>query len=336
MTATQDHPWTRPGQDAGQETGQTYAERLRTLSEASVHQHFDAFVDIAWDDPEYAVDPADPRWKLPAHDALGGHPWYQALPEAEQVRVGLYRQANITKVGLQFEQILISGLMNFAFALPNGRPEFRYSTHEATEECHHTQMFQEFVNRSGQPVRGGSLFFRMAAPFLPLFAKWLPFGFFLGVLAGEEPIDHMQKSVLRAGHEMHPLLRRIMQIHVAEEARHIGFAHQYLQHSAPRLGRVDRWVLSVLTPVIMRWLCDEIMKPSARARRDMGIPDEVFREIFWESDHSRKVLRDLFADVRMLCEETGLMNPVSRRVWRALKIDGRASRHRGEVASAAA
>ena len=70
----------------------------------------------------------------------------------------------------------------------------------------------------------------------------MPFGFFYGVLAGEEPIDHVQKSILRAGDEMHPLLQRIMQIHVAEEARHIGFAHQYLEHQAPRLKRHERAV----------------------------------------------------------------------------------------------
>lgn len=313
-----------------------YDDRLRTLSEASVEQHFDAFVDIAWDDPAHAIDPADPRWRLPEFDPLGRHPWYRSLPQEEQVRIGLYRQANITKVGLQFEQILIAGIMNYAFSLPNGSPEFRYATHEATEECHHTQMFQEFVNRSGQKVSGGSLFFRVLAPVLPLFAKWVPFGFFMGVLAGEEPIDHTQKAVLRSTHDQHPLLRRIMQIHVAEEARHIGFAHQYLEHHAPRLRRRDRWILSVLTPVIMRWLCDEIMKPSRRARRDMGIPDDVVRDVWWDAEESRKVLRDLFADVRMLCERCGLMNPASRRVWRAMKIDGRPSRHRGEPASAAA
>lgn len=314
----------------------SYEQRLHTLSEASVHQHFDAFKDIAWDDPAYAIDPHDPRWKLPKADVLGRTEWYQSLPEAEQVRIGLYRQANVTKVGLQFEQILIAGLMNYAFSLPNGSPEFRYSTHEATEECHHTQMFQEFVNRSGQEVQGGSLLFRMLAPFLPLAAKWIPFGFFYGVLAGEEPIDHVQKSILRAGDDMHPLLQRIMQIHVAEEARHIGFAHQYLEHKAPRLKRHERLVLSLTVPIIMKWLCNEILVPSAKAQRDMGIPREVMKEVYWDSPESQKFLRDLFGDVRMLAESTGMMNPVSKRVWRAMGIDGRPSRFRSEPASAAA
>jgi len=314
----------------------SYEETLHRLSEASVHQHFDAFLDIDWDHPDFAIDPTDERWILPEADVLGCHPWYRSLPREEQIRVGLYRRANICKVGLQFEQVLISGLMSYAFGLPNGQAEFRYCTHEATEECHHTQMFQEFVNRSGQDVRGGSTFFRAVAPLLPLAARIVPVGFFWGVLAGEEPIDHMQKAVLRGGEGMHPLLQRIMQIHVAEEARHIGFAHTYLVEHASRLSRRERALLSVAVPVVMRWLCDEILVPSKRARRDMGIPDEVMKELYWDSPEAQKTLRDLFADVRMLAEETGLMNRVSRRVWRLRGIDGRAARYRSEPSSAAA
>ncbi|GHJ61013.1 membrane protein [Nocardioides sp. OK12] len=315
----------------------TYEQRLRTLSEASVHQHFDAFLDIDWDAPENTVDPEDPRWVLPSHDVMGRTEWYRSLPLEHQVRIGLYHQARITKVGLQFEQILISGLMNYAFSRPNGSAEFRYATHEATEECHHTQMFQEFVNRTGVDARGGSRFFRAMAPVLPLAARWVPFGFFFGVLAGEEPIDHVQKSVLRAGDDMHPLLRRIMQIHVAEEARHIGFAHQYLQHNAERLSRVERGVISVAVPLLMKWLCNEILVPSRSVRRELAIPDDVAAEVYWDSPESQKFLRDLFGDVRMLADETGMRrNRVARWLWRRMDIDGRPSRFRGEPASAAA
>ncbi|QWC85292.1 diiron oxygenase [Nocardioidaceae bacterium] len=310
--------------------------RLATLSQGSVDMHFDAFKDIAWDDPSYAVDPTDPRWILPAADPLGGSDWYRSLSRERQIEIGLYRQANIVKVGLQFEQILISGLMNYAFTRPNGSPEFRYATHEATEECHHTQMFQEFVNRTGLPVQGGSPWFRGSGPFLSLAARYLPFGFFFGVLAGEEPIDHMQKQMLRQGEMQHPLLRRIMQIHIAEEARHIGFAHEYLSYRAPLLNRPQRALLSIMIPVVMRVLCDEILVPNKQMRRDLGIPKKVVKDLYWKSPEGEKFLRDLFGDVRMLTEETGLMNRAARRVWRALGIDGPASRFRSEPASAAA
>jgi len=307
---------------------QTYEEVLRTLSEGSVHTHFDAFEDIDWDHPDFRIDRTDPRWVLPQADPLGAHPWYQALPLERQIEIGIWRQANICKVGLQFENVLIRGVMEYVFKLPNGTPEFRYLTHECTEETHHTQMFQEFVNRSGTDVPGARPSFRLVSPLLPLAGNLLPELFFTGVLAGEEPIDHIQKTILRSGDEMHPLLQRIMQIHVAEEARHISFAHHYLRNQVPTLHPLRKAALSLTYPLTMRILCDVIVVPTKELTTEMGVPREVVEELYW--DGSEKALRDLFADVRALAEEIGLMNPVSRRVWKLLKIDGRPSRYRSE------
>ena len=44
----------------------------------------------------------------------------------------------------------------------------------------------------------------------------------------------------------------------------------------------------------------------------------------------RQFLRDMFADVRMLCYDTGLMNRAAILMWRMCKIDGEPSRYRGE------
>ncbi|MGH3412098.1 MAG: AurF N-oxygenase family protein [Marmoricola sp.] len=334
MTATRIRQEPTHRQAARDAEGLTYEEKLRTLSEGSVNQHFDPWTDIDWDAPEYAVDRTDPRWVLPEVDALGRHPWYQALPLERQIEIGIAREANVAKVGLQFENVLIRGLMEYVVHLPNDSAEFRYCTHEATEETHHTQMFQEFVNRTGADVPGGPRYFRVLSSFLSLAAGPLPEIFFVGVLAGEEPIDHMQKSILRSGGDLHPLFRRIMQIHVAEEARHISFAHEYLVKRVGELGRVRRAVLSVAFPVIMRVLGDVIMVPSKELTRELGIPREVVDEVFWDSPEGRQTLRDLFSDVRMLAEDLGLMNRVSRRVWRRLRIDGRPSRFRSEPAAA--
>lgn len=219
---------------------QTYHEVLQTLSEGSVHVHFDAFTDIDWDNPDFAVDPQDPRWILPEADPLGGHPWYRAQPPGRQAEIGLWRYANVAKVGMQFENVLMRGALDYVFHLGNQDPEFRYLTHEITEETHHTQMFQEFVNRAGVDVHGGRRSFQVISRFLPLAASLLPEAFFTGVLAGEEPIDHIQKAILRSGAEGHPLLTRIMQIHVAEEARHISFAHEFLRTKVPGYGKVRR------------------------------------------------------------------------------------------------
>ena len=314
---------------------QSYEDTLRTLSEASVEQCFNAFKDIDWDSPELAVDADDDRWILPPADQLGAHPWYQALPRERQREIGRYRFANICKVGLQFEQVLIAGVALHLIWSRNANPEFRYAMHEVTEETHHTQMFQEAVNRICPDAAGAATAFKMLTPLMTTAAPLLPTGFLTGILAGEEPIDHLQKSIMRAG-GTHPLVDRVMQIHIAEEARHIGFAHQYLGHHVPRIAGWERRLLAVTTPLIMRALCDVIMRPSPGALRDMGIPREVAREIWWDGEESRTVLRNMFGDVRMLFDDLGLRTGRTRWIWRAMGIDGRASRYRSEPATAAA
>jgi hypothetical protein len=191
-------------------------------------------------------------------------------------------------------------------------------------------MFQEAVNRICPEVVGARPLFRRLTPLLSAAGGWFPVAFFVGILAGEEPIDHLQKNVLRSGQDLHPIVRRVMQIHIAQEARHIGFAHQYLEHHLPRVGPVQRALLKVSFPVIMRVLCDVIMVPSKQARADMGIPDEVAAEVWWDSPRSQESLRDLFGDVRMLADELGLRGPLARLLWKALGIDGRPARYRAE------
>jgi hypothetical protein len=307
-----------------------YASMLATLSEGSVRRNFNPYNDIEWDSPEFAVTDNDPRWILPVSDPLGRHPWYQAQPEERKIKIGMWRQANVAKVGTHFESILIRGLMNYTFWVPNGSPEYRYCLHESVEECNHTMMFQEMVNRVGADVPGMPRVLRWISPLVPLVAGPFPVEFFIGVLAGEEPLDHAQKSVLREGKSLHPIMERVMAIHVAEEARHISFAHEYLRKRLPQLSGTRRLVISLYYPLIMRILCQAILVPPKAFWEAFDIPHEVKNELFFGSPDSRQWLQDMFADMRMLAYDTGLMNPASRLLWRICEINGKPSRYRGE------
>ena len=307
-----------------------YVDMLNTLSEGSVRRNFNPYTDIDWDSPEFAVIPNDERWILPATDPIGQHPWYQSQPIERQIEIGMWRQANVAKVGLHFESILIRGLMEYAFWVPNGSPEYRYCLHEAVEECNHTMMFQEMVNHIGADVPGMPRLLKWIQPAIPLVAGPLPIPFWFGILAGEEPIDHTQKNVLREGKSLHPIMERVMAIHVAEEARHISFAHEYLRKRVPDLPRRKRFWLSLYVPVVMRVLCSAIIVPPRAFWKTFDIPRSVRKQIFFKSPASRKMLRDMFGDVRMLAEDTGLMNPLAKLMWRICRIDGKASRYRSE------
>jgi hypothetical protein len=53
--------------------------------------------------------------------------------------------------------------------------------------------------------------------------------FFVWVLAGEIFVDADNRKRLEHRAQLHPVLERIMQIHVTEEARHMRFAEVYLR-----------------------------------------------------------------------------------------------------------
>ena len=61
------------------------------LNKLSVERHFDAYADIDWDDPKFALDNTDPRLELPALDPLRHTDWYDAQTPEVRAAVGCYR-----------------------------------------------------------------------------------------------------------------------------------------------------------------------------------------------------------------------------------------------------
>ena len=242
----------------------------------------------------------------------------------------MWRIANSIRVGAAFESMLIRGLMQFSVQLPNRSPEFRYCLHEMTEECNHIQMFQELVNRIGVDAPGMRPWLRMVSPIVGGALAFTPVALMVAILAGEEPIDHYQKALLREDRPVPAAVRRTMEIHIAEEARHISFAAEFLKMRLGRLSRAQRTSLSVSFPLTMRIAAGEIMTMSWSLASRLGIPRDVHREAFWGSPKSREIMASYFGDMRALATETGLMTPIGRRVWKACGIDGEPSRYRGE------
>jgi len=297
-----------------------YAALLARLSHQSVVKHYDAFADIAWDAPEMRIDPDDPRWILSSDDALGGTAWYQAQPETVRARIGLHMLCMFMQIGIEFESVLQRGLLAFAQHLPPGAPEFRYVYHEVIEEGQHSLMFAEFVRRAGLPVRGLAWWQRIGTGQVLRFARTFPELFFVFVLGGEDPIDHVQRRALASGRAGHPLIRRIMQIHVTEEARHLCFARHYLRRRIPELSAVKRFVLSRRAPVILAIMSQMMMRPSATIVRTYGIPKAVIREAYTRNPEHRARTQEAVAKVRALLGELGLYEGGAARVWRLLGL----------------
>jgi hypothetical protein len=296
-----------------------YRRLVEHLSRQSVAKHYDAYLDIPWEDPAYAIDPADPRFELKAEDPLGATAWYRALPEPTRARFGLELIASFARIGLQFENVLQRGLLEFAFTLPNRAPEYRYVMHEVIEEGQHSLMFQEFVNRSGCDAPGLDRWMQIGSRQVVRLARRFPELFFLFVLGGEDPIDHIQRESLRTGQYDHPLIRRISQVHITEEARHLSFARAYLRRHVPELSRLSRMLLCVRTPLLLGQMAKLMMQPPPAMVRRYAIPPAVLREAY-EGPAAAALRVAALRKPRELCVELGIAAPPFDRLWRRMGI----------------
>jgi hypothetical protein len=290
---------------------------VERLSRQSVTKHYDAYADIPWDDPDYAIDPTDPRLILDPGHPLAATAWYRAQDPALQARIGLYVVASSMKRGLEFENVLKRGLLTYAFhRLPNNDPRFRYVYHEVAEETHHGMMFQEFINRSGTDPAPMDRLIRFGSRDVVALGRRFPALFFLFVLGGEDPIDQVQRSILRSGQELHPLVEVITRHHITEEARHISFARHHLKVEVPRLSARARQRLAFTVPLMIGLMADQMLVPPRGLHTRYGVPREVLREAR-RSDTARRRKLESVAKLRRLCHELGLINRATIVLWKA-------------------
>lgn len=303
---------------------------LGLLNRQSVSKHFDAYADVAWDDPDFRIDPEDPRFERPDDCGLGRTAWYRAQPQAARARLGLHLLMQQMRIGMDFESVLARGLLELATTLEPGSSELRYAYHEVIEESQHSLMFQEAIARAGLPVRGLSGLELRGARRVPRFARTFPELFFVHVLGGEAPIDHAQKIELARKDALHPLIRRVLMIHVTEEARHVTFAKSFLRERVPLLPAWRMLELRISTPITLAVMARQMLVPPRWLLDAHGVPAAVRREAFADDPVHRRRLAEGVRPIRELCAELGILPPALSPVWRALGIgapDARAPRH---------
>lgn len=293
---------------------------------------------IDWDIPEFEVSPEDPRWILPESFDLGAHDWYQELPEQQKIEIGMKRIANVTRTGLEFEQALVSGIAhrNQILTHPRHYSELRQMGHEATEEQQHILMFNEMISRIGVRTYGAPKWFRnFVTPLTGPAARKLPVAFYASVLAGEEPIDHMQQTLIEmvdtGKAEIHPMVYTVMDKHIREEAGHIGAADDLLDEYVPRMSEGEQKVFAKLYPVLTRIGINAIMVPSRETLQYMGVPEGVAKEVWFDSDYGRQNLQDMSFRARRRAERLGLrddelLGKVGRKIWQMSGVDGPTTR----------
>jgi len=296
----------------------SHDELTTRLHRASVGKHADAYADIDWDAPEHRIEVDDPRFVLTPLEGLGRTAWYRAQPEALRARIGLHCALAQLRLGMDFESILSRGLLELAFDREPGSPDLKYAYQEVIEESQHSLMFQELIVRGGLPSRGLYGIERSLSRRIPKLARTFPELFFLHVLGGEAPIDHVQRRELRRS-DLHPLFRTVMRIHVTEEARHISFARSYLRERAPKLGAWKHARLEVHAPFVLAAMVQEMLVPPRWLLDQYGVPARTRREMR-RCPYAREGVIEGLGPIRSILSETGILAPRSVPLWRALGL----------------
>ena len=144
------------------------------------------------------------------------------------------------------------------------------------------------------------------------------------VLGGEEPIDYVQRLALKHKETLPPLLRKIAEIHVTEEARHISFARTYLRERVPSLPLEKKLSLALSTPMLLGKMTPLMLRPSQNTVSKFQIPKSAWTEAYQDNRTYRKHLANATEKVRVhLSTELGLMSKFSAAtIWTKLGIAG--------------
>jgi hypothetical protein len=293
---------------------------VELLNRSSVEKHYDAYADIDWNSSENQIDPRDPVWELePEDDPIAGTDWYRSQTSERRRLMGLDRICGFLRVGSQFEDILVRGLLIFARTFPDEAPERRYVMHEAIEECHHIQMFREFLARSHRETTGLTLPMHVIGHNVTRLGRTRPALFFVFVMGGEDPIDYVQRRTLRAGRPLHPLLRQVIQMHVTEEARHLCFARSFLAEEVRTWGMGRRTAFGLAAAPILSVMCRLMLDPTQAFVDRYRIPRPVLVEAYG-GERARAVRQESVRKIRELFRGLDLFPTEVHVAWRAAGI----------------
>ena len=290
-------------------TSPPVTEKAARLVAASQRQSSDPFVDIDW-----SVPFTDDSFYLPPEflPLYGTAVWGEMSAE-QRYEYSRHECASLCAAGIWFENILMHLIVRHLYDLPATDGAFRYLLVETADECRHSTMFAELIRRAGTPAYPVQRLLLAGGRFLKSTTSGPEA--YLAMLAAEELLDVTNRATMK-DERVHPTSRQVAKVHVLEEARHVAFARAYVADTWPTLGRFRRVVAMVRAPFVVRSIADALVNPDVY--ETLGIEDgaAIARS---NPEHQARVVRDL-AKVTGLLSDIGVINPITRPVWRLLKL----------------
>jgi hypothetical protein len=269
------------------------------------HRSFDPYEEIDWEVP---FDLS--RFYLPQElVSLYGTAMWTAMTREERVRLSLHEAASTLAAGIWFENLLCFKLTDYLGALSPHHSHFYWMQIEVADECRHSMMFGEIIRRAGAPwyrPRYGALF--------AFFTKHLSprISVILGALIAEAVTDYLNRRIVEDP-ECHPAMRELSRIHIIEEARHLGYAREWLKANWPVMGGIRRELARYDALVSAAVTASMLVHPDVY--RNCGLPRDA-RAMARKNPHAAKVIREASADAVRFLTRLGVINPRLEPGWR--------------------
>ncbi len=277
------------------------------LLRASAQKSFDPEVDVDWKQPL-----VDDMFYMPEHRvSLYGTPLWAQMTHEQRVALSRHEIASTASVGIWFELILLQLLARHVYDLPATSDHVRYALVEIGDECRHSVMFSRMIEKLGCPAYGPGPLAHTLGRVLKTTASGPEV--FAAILIAEEILDAFQRELM-IDERVQPLVRRVSQIHVIEEARHVRYAQEELARqmarATPRARTWARWVVARSAWVISR----RLVHPDAYAAVGLDVTDA--HRVALRSEVRRESLRWAAAKLVRLFAANDLMSGPGLVLWR--------------------
>jgi len=277
------------------------------LLRGSAKKSYAPVVDIDWEAP---LDP-DKFFLPPQVVSLYGTPMWAQMSREQQIELSRQEFINLLSAGIWFENILNQALLRGLMHADPTSPSTHYSLTELGDETRHMVMFGRAIENVGGKAFRPKRFQRAIINALPL-------GFqgsvlWVAALVGEEIFDALQRQILDDP-ELQPIVRRVMRIHVTEEARHIQFARDGARRAVPEMRTLNRLALGTIHgaggPFYRHLFTNQA------CYRRAGLDPKAARAQARRNPYFHDAQRTGFAPLAEFLEEVGLMSRLGRYMWR--------------------
>ncbi len=288
--------------------GPSREEFSERLLKGSVKKSYEPIVDIDWDAP---LD-SDKFYLPPRMVSLYGTPMWDEMTREQQIDLSRQELVNTLSAGIWFENLLNQTLLRTLLHEDPTSRSTHYKLTELGDETRHMIMFGKAIERIGAKPVVPRRWQRMAINALPL-AFQRGSMLWVAALLGEEIFDSLQRQMMDDP-ELQPIVRRLMRIHVTEEARHIQFARDGARKRVAEMPRYRRWFMANLHGLGAYFFRYLFSFPVPYAR--VGLDPYRARETARTSANRHEVYKAGFAPLAAFLTEVGLMGRFARRAWK--------------------